>query len=567
MASPQTTPRILHDGLKCIVAGRHVILDALVEPADDLVTVKAYFRAEIYPAFFYVEMTPTAGRFRAVLPRPMQDIQSVVYYLEAVDSAFNSLRTEEFRPRVAIEPEECADDGPPPAYLEGPASITVGQTTAGSNFPPGFLTDGIIATITTAGRVAGEGGAGTLLAVGAAGGAAAGVGILVAGGDDSATTTVVAGSPTSVPASTTTVAVTTVPPSAAPLKACFETEPNPPTIPVGATVRFDASCTTPERELIALYSWTFGDGRDGREGRVINRVYPEPGIFTAELTVTDLSGNQDRTSKDVRVEAAPAPGPGPGSGPTSTVPGTSDRAITGLSGPTSGVNVNTTATYNVTFINNGPDLDPTVTVIVSFNAANATSLSPIAIATAGCGTSSGGGSLVFTCFIGSLGSGAGGSRALSVQYRSADTYNISASISGGTSDPNPGNNGGNLATTVTLRSGLALETAFSSEIRSSAPGGVQATIELNSADTAATDDTAPARFRLKSRSGRNVLVGHALGSLDGALWRFDFETSEGFVPGSLFVEAGEVVALGSRSVVLRLSGSEAVVRLRFQLEP
>src|SRR3972149_4664619 len=69
-ASAQIAPRILHEGLGCIVAGQHAVIEALVEPADDLVTVKVYFRAEIYPAFFYVEAVPSGGRYRAVLPRP-----------------------------------------------------------------------------------------------------------------------------------------------------------------------------------------------------------------------------------------------------------------------------------------------------------------------------------------------------------------------------------------------------------------------------------------------------------------------------------------------------------------
>jgi hypothetical protein len=57
----QIAPRILHDGLECIVAGQHAVVEALVEPTDDLVTVKVYFRAEIYPAFFFVEAAPSTG--------------------------------------------------------------------------------------------------------------------------------------------------------------------------------------------------------------------------------------------------------------------------------------------------------------------------------------------------------------------------------------------------------------------------------------------------------------------------------------------------------------------------
>jgi hypothetical protein len=112
-------PRILHDGLGCIVAGQHAVIEALVEPADDLVTVKVYFRAEIYPAFFYVEAAPSAERYQAVLPRPTRDVTSVVYYLEAVDRR-SILPHRRAHPRVVPTPRtaetRCA------FYVEGPAS-------------------------------------------------------------------------------------------------------------------------------------------------------------------------------------------------------------------------------------------------------------------------------------------------------------------------------------------------------------------------------------------------------------------------------------------------------------
>ena len=40
----QTGPRIRHDGLRCVLSGEHLILEAFVEPTDGLTTVKAYFR-------------------------------------------------------------------------------------------------------------------------------------------------------------------------------------------------------------------------------------------------------------------------------------------------------------------------------------------------------------------------------------------------------------------------------------------------------------------------------------------------------------------------------------------
>jgi hypothetical protein len=561
-------PRILHEGLGCIVAGQHAVIEALVEPADDLVTVKVYFRAEIYPAFFYVEAAPSGDRYQAVLPRPTRDVASIVYYLEAVDSAFNSFRTEEFRPQVVRDPEDCDEDARQPAYIEGPAGITVGATAAGSNFPPGFLTEGIIGTITAAGRAAGSS-TGTLIGIGAAAGAAVGVGVLVGGGDDGTTTVPAASGPTTTALITTSIPLTTtVPPSTGPVVACFDTVPRPPTIPVGETVRFDASCSQP-RDEIASYVWDFNDGRDGRDGRVVTRQYTSPGVFPAELVVTDVRGVQARLEKEVRVnDTSGGPGgPGPGPGPTTTVPGSADLQVTGLNLSTPPPVLNAVEGYNVGYRNSGPDLDPTVTLVVSFNASGAGG-APAPVSTPGCGTSSGGGSLTVSCFIGSLASGAAGSKAISVRFPSRDTYSVTATIFGGTSDPAPGNDSRSLNTMIPLKAGDALETSFVSEIQSGSSGQVQASIEMNGLGTSTAQGGGPSRHRMKPQPGPNVLAGYAAApDLEGAIWKLDFSQTEGFVPGSITAEAGDVVSLSTHVVLFRLGGSESRIRIRFRMEP
>lgn len=562
-ASAQVAPRILHDGVGCIVSGQHAVIESLVEPADDLVTVKVYFRAEIYPAFFYVEAELSGDRYRAVLPRATRDVTTVVYYLEAVDRAFNSFRTEEFRPRVVRDPADC-DDDPQPAYVADAGGITVGATAAGSNFPPGFLTEGIVGTITAAGRAAGSS-TGTLIAVGAAAGAAVGVGVLVGGGDDATTTIPPGGSATTTAAVTTTAPLTTSVPSSSTLVACFDTSPNPPSIPVGETVRFDASCTQP-RDEIASYVWDFNDGRDGRDGRVVTRQYQSAGVFPAELVVTDIRGVQARIEKDVFVNDTAGPGGGPG-GPTTTVPGSADLQVTGLSNPSP--RVNNPVNYTVNYRNAGPDPDPTVSLVISFNAAGAGG-APVPVNTPGCGTSSGSGSLTVSCFIGSLASGAAGSKTITVRFvPPRDTYSVTATVFGGTSDPNPGNDSRSVSTNVRpFQASEAPETSFVSEIQTAAPGQVQASIEMNGLGASTAPGGGPIRHRMKGQPGPNVLAGYAASArLEGALWRFDFSGTEGFVPGSIAVDAGDVVSAGSHAVVFRLAGNETRIRFRFGMEP
>ncbi len=562
----QNTPRIAHQGIGCIVAGRHAVVEALVEPAGELVSVKVYFRADVYPAFFFVEAAPVGDRYQAVLPRPTRDVSGVVYYLEAVDRAFSSFRTEEFRPRVVLAESDCEEDEPRPAYVEGPGEIIVGGTEAGSSFPPGFLTEGIVGAI-----AAGRAGASTaVLGVGAAVGAAAGVGVLVTGGSDANTTTIPIGSgvTTTAPVATSTLPTTSIPSSSGSVVACFDTSPNPPTIPIGETVRFDASCSQP-RDQIATYAWDFNDGREGRDGRVVTRQYASPGVFPVVLVVTDGSGTQARTEKEVRVnQASGGPGgPAPGPGPTTTVPGTADLSVTGLSSPAPRRNIE--VNYTVNYRNAGPDLDPTVTVVISLNAAGAGG-APIPVSTPGCGTSSGAGSLTASCFIGPMAAGATGSTRIRVKFPTSDIYSVTATIFGGASDPNSGNDSRTVSTRVTLKTDEALETSFVSEIQSEAQGEVRASIELNGLSISATSAVrgfGPSRQRMTPRPGTNLVALHAASrDLEGALWKIDFTQTEGFVLGSIRVDSGEVMSSSAQVVVFRLAGSETRIRFRFEVE-
>ncbi len=565
-ATAQPSPKILHQGIGCIVAGQHAVIEALVEPADELVTVKVYFRAEIYPSFFYVEAALTGARYQAVLPRPTRDISGVVYYLEAVDRAFSSFRTEEFRPRVVLAESDCEEDERKPAYVAGPAEIAVGATAPGSSLPPGFLTEGIAGTIVAAGRAAG-GSTAAVVGIGAAAGAAVGVGVLVSGGSDSITTSIPLGGgvSTTAPATTSIQPTTSIPASSGPVVACFDTSPDPPTIRVGETIRFDASCSQP-RDQIATYVWNFNDGRDGRDGRVVTRQYASPGAFPAVLVVTDGNGTQARVEKEVRVsDTSGGPGgPAPGPGPTTTVPGTADLQLTGLSSPSPrrNVEVNYTANYR----NAGPDLDPTVTLVLSLNAAGAGG-APTPVSTPGCGTSSGAGSLTVSCFVGSLAAGATGSTRIRVKFPSTDTYSVTATIFGGASDPNSGNDSRTVSTRVTLKTGEAFETSFLSEIDSETGAEVRASIEMNGLSLSPPTGRGQSLHRMTPQPGTNVVTLYAASrELEGALWKIDYSRTEGFVPGSISVDSGEVVSSSPRAVTFRLAGSETRIRFRFEME-
>lgn len=189
-------PSIVHSGLECIAPSRFAVVLSGIDPESEIQTAKVYFRSELYPDFYYVVMKLEGERFVGILPQAAPSTPRVIYYLEAVDQAFDSVRSEEFAPVVG----EC-DDDPALAYLAGGTpEIVVGATTAGAaTLPPGFAAAGIVGTIASTGVASGIGGGiGTGVAVaGAAGAAGAAAAVVVAGQGEASTSTAAAAPPTS----------------------------------------------------------------------------------------------------------------------------------------------------------------------------------------------------------------------------------------------------------------------------------------------------------------------------------------------------------------------------------
>ncbi|HEY7699364.1 MAG TPA: PKD domain-containing protein, partial [Vicinamibacteria bacterium] len=88
--------------------------------------------------------------------------------------------------------------------------------------------------------------------------------------------------------------------------ACFITSPDPPRIFVNSAIDFNADCSVGDRDggptFITTYTWDFGDGDDGAEGRFVSHLFGAPDLYGVTLTVTNEDGRQDRTTQFVVVE-------------------------------------------------------------------------------------------------------------------------------------------------------------------------------------------------------------------------------------------------------------------------
>jgi hypothetical protein len=167
--SSASGPIIEHSELECLNHDEFPQVDSVIRPGDQVEVSRVYFRSDKYPDFYYVEAAglETPDEFRAVLPKPSAETERIIYYVEAVDTTFNTAQTEEHDPEVTDD--SCRRD--PAGYYEGTPEIVVGATTAGATaVPPGFQALGITGFISAAGVT-------TAAAAAAAGGAAAGAGL------------------------------------------------------------------------------------------------------------------------------------------------------------------------------------------------------------------------------------------------------------------------------------------------------------------------------------------------------------------------------------------------------
>ncbi len=138
---------------------------------------------------------------------------------------------------------------------------------------------------------------------------------------------------------------------------------NPTSAAEGTPITFDGSGSSdPGAGDILTYQWNFGDGSPVVTGMNVTHAYPDNGVFTATLTVTDDDGASDTDTVSVTIQNAPpsavaniSPNPAPEGAPItfngsgSSDPGPGDtltyRWNFGDGSPTVS-NVNATHTYN-----------------------------------------------------------------------------------------------------------------------------------------------------------------------------------------------------------------------------
>lgn len=71
---------------------------------------------------------------------------------------------------------------------------------------------------------------------------------------------------------------------------------------VGQVVLFNGTRASDPDGTVSSYAWSFGDGADA-SGETASHVYPEPGVFTTQLSVTDDSGSVGISAQSLSVSS------------------------------------------------------------------------------------------------------------------------------------------------------------------------------------------------------------------------------------------------------------------------
>jgi hypothetical protein len=158
-----------------MVAGTNPQVDAGITPDEQVQAGRVYFRSALGDSFYYVEMTPGAGRYVGVLPKPRLDAGPITYYVEGVGRQYEQSQSPEASADVVEKPEDCKDR---PIAALGPADpVRVFSVAGGTALPPGF--SGVSSVVAAA---AGNGLAATTAAAAAAAGGTSGTTIGIVGG-------------------------------------------------------------------------------------------------------------------------------------------------------------------------------------------------------------------------------------------------------------------------------------------------------------------------------------------------------------------------------------------------
>lgn len=120
-------PLVDHQQIPCTVPGKAISLCAAVSDDNQVAKVRAYFRRSGEDFYSYVEMSFTGLTYCGTLPAPLEGkIETIEYYIQAVDDQYQPKRTSTFQ--LSVQPEGVCEFPPIEKDASRAAAIKVYAT-------------------------------------------------------------------------------------------------------------------------------------------------------------------------------------------------------------------------------------------------------------------------------------------------------------------------------------------------------------------------------------------------------------------------------------------------------
>jgi hypothetical protein len=112
----------------------------------------------------------------------------------------------------------------------------------------------------------------------------------------------------------------------------------------------------------------------------------------------------------------------------------------------------------------------------------------------------------------------------------------------------------------------AVPFSYRSQISLDGDALVGGRIVLNDGDAVSVESGGLHQVLTAGRLGENRMEARLTSPVRGGRWHFNFESTQGFVAGSIRVVAGQALSVGSRGVVFSVQPADAPIRFSFELE-
>jgi len=168
-----------------VVAERFPRLEARFQPGSLVRSARVVFRTEGGRFWYSVAMTPAAGSYFGVLPKPRATLSKLNYYIEVTGAGLESSRTEEHTADVVSGVGACRDGRLALALTSASVLVSPPDGVVGAPLvPAGFSESGVTAGsgLAPAGGAGGTTAAGDAAGAASTGGGTASTGVAAAGG-------------------------------------------------------------------------------------------------------------------------------------------------------------------------------------------------------------------------------------------------------------------------------------------------------------------------------------------------------------------------------------------------